>query len=66
MNPRIFSAFKYNKMIKKYSFEKWHEDKQKIQFAKDKGFEVKVVWASDYQKNKKEILTECKDFLFGS
>lgn len=43
--------------------EIWDKDERKIQAAKDTGFEVLVVWDSDYKKNKDEVITKCRDFL---
>ena len=41
----------------------WDKDKRKIKLAKEHGFDVLVVWDSEYKKNKKEIINKCKEFL---
>jgi len=43
--------------------EIWKKDQQKIEFAKHKGYEVLVVWESDFKDNKEEVLTKCIQFL---
>lgn len=41
----------------------WNKDKQKTLIANNNGFEVFVVWDSEYKKNKQEIINKCKKFL---
>lgn len=43
--------------------EIWKKDKEKIQFAQDQGYEVLVVWESEFKENKEEVLTKCIQFL---
>ena len=31
--------------------------------ASQKGFDIKIIWESDYNKNKEETLKNCLDFL---
>ena len=51
------------KFLKKTAKEIWKQDEIKINKAKEKGFDVKIVWESDYLKNKDGILLECIKFL---
>jgi G:T-mismatch repair DNA endonuclease (very short patch repair protein) len=41
----------------------WKKDQGKIQFAQDQGYEVLIVWESDFKENKEEVLTKCIQFL---
>lgn len=41
----------------------WNKDKQKIDFAKSQGYEVLVIWDSEYRKNKEETIQKCIEFL---
>lgn len=41
----------------------WERDEQKINIAKQEGFEVLVVWDSEWRKNKEDILTKCIEFI---
>ncbi len=43
--------------------EIWDKDKEKLRIAKNEGFEVMVVWDSDYKNNKEKIILECAKFL---
>jgi very-short-patch-repair endonuclease len=46
--------------------ELWILDDIKNDIAKANGFEVLVIWESEYKKNKKEILNKCVEFLYNS
>jgi G:T-mismatch repair DNA endonuclease (very short patch repair protein) len=42
----------------------WDKDKRKIEIATREGFEVLVIWDSEYRwGNKKEIVNKCIKFL---
>jgi very-short-patch-repair endonuclease len=41
----------------------WKKDADKIKVANDNGFEVLVIWDSEYHKNKKETIKKCLNFL---
>jgi very-short-patch-repair endonuclease len=43
--------------------EIWNKDKEKLRIAKSEGFEVLVIWDSDYKKNAEKVLLECTIFL---
>jgi len=44
--------------------EMWDKDKQKLNLANEKGFEVMVIWDSEYRwGNKQEIIDKCREFL---
>lgn len=47
----------------KTASEIWARDDDKIETAKKAGYEVKVVWESEYNNNKQQILKECIEFL---
>lgn len=64
-NPKMFNVNDIPlKFLKKTAGEIWKIDKKKIDKAKDKGFDVKVVWEDDYLKNKEKIILECIEFIF--
>lgn len=66
-NPKIYEGDSYphpfHKTNKYKAEEIWKKDKHKIEVAERKGFEVFVVWDSEYKKNPKETLEKCLDFL---
>lgn len=41
----------------------WENDKKKIKLAKDNGFEVLIVWESDYRKDTNAVVRKCVEFL---
>lgn len=41
----------------------WDKDNNKIELAKQNGFEVLVIWDSEYKKNKINTLNKCLKFL---
>lgn len=45
------------------SDEIWEVDAKKIALAEAHGYEVKVVWESDYKRNPAKIIEECKRWL---
>lgn len=63
-NPKIYSSTFYNKNMKKTAEEKWKLDVDKIKFAKDRGYEVMVVWENDLKMNPEKTIIECHNFLF--
>lgn len=47
-----------------YTAEKiWEKDKKKKNCANKEGFEVLIIWDSEYRKNPKETLEKCLDFF---
>jgi hypothetical protein len=62
---------KYNSVDNPHPFRKnitaqemWDKDKRKLDVAINEGFEVLVIWDSEYRwGNKKEILDKCLEFL---
>lgn len=45
------------------SKELWEKDRIKIELAKSHGFEVLVIWESEYKKDKELTVKRCLDFL---
>ena len=43
--------------------EKWKKDLTKINYAKENGFEIMVIWESDYKANKNREIQKCIEFL---
>ena len=66
-NPEKFSKNDYPHPFYKEngptSEEIWEKDKLKLDIAKSHGFEVLVIWDSEYRKNKKETIKKCLNFL---
>lgn len=45
------------------SKEIWERDAEKIRVAEENGYEVLVIWDSEFRKNKKETIEKCLKFL---
>lgn len=64
-NPNIYLAEDCpNPFIKKLTAKEiWDKDEQKINIAKLRGFDVLIIWESEYKQNKQEIINKCVAFL---
>ncbi len=62
-NPIKYLPDYYNSRLKMKAKEKWKKDKEKIDFAKSKGYDVKVIWEKDYKDNPNKVIKECLEFL---
>lgn len=63
MNPKIYNENDINTCHKMTAKEKWEIDRIKIDAAKSHGYEVLVIWESDYKNNHDEIINECRKFI---
>lgn len=52
------STDKPNPFSDETSAEIWQSDANKLNAIKSKGFNVNVIWESEYHKNKKEITSQ--------
>lgn len=64
-NPKIYESDYKLKQSNMRAEEIWDRDKDKISVAESRGFEVKVVWESDFLKDQTKILNEVRYFLDG-
>ena len=62
-NPNLYPPDFINPRTKLKAIDKWQIDHIKLQYARDQGYEVLVVWESDFKKNKEEIIKQCIQFL---
>ena len=62
-NPDKYGPNDINKANKKKYSDIWKNDKLKNDFAKNKGYDVMVVWESEYQTDKENVIKRCKDFI---
>lgn len=63
LNPSMYSADYWNQRLKMTAKEKWAKDQEKIDYATSLGYEVMIVWESEYKKDKKKTLEKCKNFF---
>ena len=62
-NPKIYGPDYYNKTNKKFASEIWKRDKQKVKFAKSKGYPTLVIWELDYKKDPEKTIQKCIEFI---
>lgn len=66
-NPNIYKEYDlphpYHKKIGFYAKDIWEKDKRKEDIAKKRGFDILVIWDSEYRKHPKETLEKCIKFI---
>ena len=66
-NPKIYEGsdypHPYHKTKKYTAQEIWKKDKNKMNLAIKNGYQVLVIWDSEYRKNPQQTLEKCLDFL---
>jgi len=64
-NPKFYGAEDLIKHPKKPMVAKdiWARDKAKIEFAKSQGFDLIVVWESEFNESNQKTLDRCVEFL---
>lgn len=63
INPLIYNEDYVNPRTKIAAKDKWAWDANKNQTAINAGYEVLVVWESEFNQNKNAIIDKCLDFL---
>jgi hypothetical protein len=63
-NPKKYPAdFQVGRTRKRSAQQTWDADAAKIALAESHGYQVKVVWESDYKKNPDQVTKECLKWL---
>lgn len=66
-NPSIYKEDDYPHPYYKENgpsaLDTWKKDEIKINIAKEKGFDVLVIWDSEYRKDKNKTIEKCLNFL---
>lgn len=62
-NPSKYSLDFINPRTKIKAFDKWAIDAVKIKYAESQGYQVLVIWESDFKQNKEKVIKECIQFL---
>ena len=65
-NPKDFKADDIHRVTKKKCSDIWDYDKNKLNTAILHNYKVLVIWQSDYDKNKDEVINKCLNFLYES
>lgn len=61
--PGKYEATYFHKQLKMTAEEKWEKDRIKIDFLKEKGYRVLVLWGSDIKNKTKEVENKIIKFL---
>ena len=62
-HPNRFASDDIVPISRKTAQQVWDADAAKIKLAEDAGYQVRVVWESDYKKNPKKVVEECIKWL---
>lgn len=63
-NPSKYGALQTTKLKSGLTVQQiWEADAKKIKLAEDSGYQVKVVWESEYKKDPQKIIKECAEWL---
>jgi len=55
--------FAYEIYLQLFAYEIWNKEKNKIDLIQKIGFNVLIIWESDYKQNKEETIQKCINFL---
>jgi len=62
-NPKIYGPDEIHRVKKIKSSDIWREDKIKIEAAQKYGYDVLVIWESEYINDRDSIISKSKKFL---
>ena len=62
-NPIKYNENYYHNHLKIYAKERWYNDKIRIEYTESLGYQVLIIWESEYRKTPEETLKKCLDFL---
>lgn len=62
-NPKMYSGDYINPRTKLSALDRWHVDSLKLKTAIECGYQVLVIWESDFKQNKQQVINQCIQFL---
>lgn len=62
-NPKIYDENYYHKIMQKYAKDIWEQDKIKNEFIINMGYDLLIIWESDFKQNKEKTIQLCIDFI---
>ena len=62
-NPLQYNKDYFHPILNLYSEEVWDKDSKRLDYIKSKGYEVYIVWESDFIKNKDKVLYNIIKYL---
>lgn len=63
MNPLLYESTNINQTTQKTAKEVWDFDTYKLNHVRNLGFDILIIWESEYNNNKNEIIEKCISFL---
>lgn len=63
LNPSMYTETDSNPRTHRTAKETWERDVEKIAFATNNGYQVLVIWESEFKLNKQDIIDKCIQFL---
>jgi hypothetical protein len=63
MNPKKYSANEKNKQTNILAKDIWEHDKNKSILANKNGYDILIIWESDYKSDKTNTVLKCLNFL---
>lgn len=62
-NPKLYNENYFNNVKQKYAYELWNYDQNKIEYMKNKGYDVLVIWESDFKQDRDKTIQQCIEFM---
>lgn len=62
-NPQIYESTNVNTINNMTAESIWKKDKEKIELANKLGYEVLIIWESEYTNNIVNTIQKCKEFI---
>lgn len=62
-NPKLYKYDFFNKSKQMFATDIWNYDKIKIESIENLGYDVLIIWESDYKNNKELTIQKCIDFI---
>jgi very-short-patch-repair endonuclease len=62
-NPDKYNENYYHRHLKMYAKERWYNDNNRKLITEKYGYQVLVIWESEYRKNPERTLQKCLNFL---
>lgn len=60
-NPKMFDATYYNASTQKFAQQIWDKDQKRLAFIKQMGFNIFIIWESEWKQNKNLIISKIKE-----
>lgn len=62
-NPKIYKKDYINKTLNLTAYEIWKKDEKRKKYIQKQGYQLYVVWESDYKNDPENTIKKCIEFL---